>query len=92
MLQSGIGEPYNPETRTGTVGRNYTYQTMTGVDVFYDGEKRINPFMAAGPILPFLARSTPPEGGERAKNDGGYAMYVFSRAEQTVSVMALVTR
>ncbi len=50
MLQSGIGQPYDPETRTGVVGRNYTYQTMTGVDVFYDGEKRINPFMGAGAL------------------------------------------
>jgi gluconate 2-dehydrogenase alpha chain len=50
MLQSGIGEPYNPETRTGTVGRNYTYQTMTSVSVYYDGGKRINPFMGAGAL------------------------------------------
>lgn len=50
MLQSRIGQPYDPATRTGTVGRNYTYQTMTGVEVFYDGEKRINPFMAAGAL------------------------------------------
>jgi gluconate 2-dehydrogenase alpha chain len=50
MLQSGIGEPYNPETQTGVVGRNYTYQTMTGINVFYDGGKRINPFMGAGAL------------------------------------------
>jgi gluconate 2-dehydrogenase alpha chain len=50
MLQSGIGEAYDPTTRSGTVGRNYTYQTMTGVDVFYDGTKRINPYMAAGAL------------------------------------------
>jgi len=50
MLNSGIGEPYDPRTRTGTVGRNYTYQTMTGVDIFYDGSKRINPFMGAGAL------------------------------------------
>lgn len=50
MLLSGIGEPYDPETRTGTVGRNYTYQTMTGANVFYEGEKHINPFMGAGAL------------------------------------------
>jgi gluconate 2-dehydrogenase alpha chain len=50
MLKSGIGRPYDPETQEGTVGRNYTYQTMTGVDVFYDGQKRINPFMGAGAL------------------------------------------
>ena len=40
----------SPATRSGTIGRNYTYQTMTGVDVFYDGSKRINPFMGAGAL------------------------------------------
>ena len=42
--------PYDPRTRTGTVGRNYTYQTMSGVSVFYDGKRRINPFMGAGAL------------------------------------------
>lgn len=50
MLLSGIGEPYDPEKRTGNVGRNYTYQTMTGATVFYDGRVRINPFMGAGAL------------------------------------------
>lgn len=50
MLQSGIGQPYDPATRTGTVGRNYTYQTMSSVSVFFDGETRINPFMGAGAL------------------------------------------
>ena len=50
MLQSGIGKPYDPTTRTGTVGRNYTYQTVTGVNIFYDGKIRINPFMGAGAL------------------------------------------
>lgn len=50
MLQSGIGQAYDPKTRTGTVGRNYTYQTMSGVDIFFDGQKRINPFMGAGAL------------------------------------------
>jgi len=50
MLHSGIGQAYDPRTRTGTVGRNYTYQTVTGVDVFYEGSKRINPFMGAGAL------------------------------------------
>jgi gluconate 2-dehydrogenase alpha chain len=50
MLQSGIGEPYNPNTRQGTVGRNYTYQTMTSVHIFYDEGTNINPFMGAGAL------------------------------------------
>ena len=50
LLNSGIGTPYDPKTRTGTVGRNYTYQTMTGVSVFYDKDTRINPYMGAGAL------------------------------------------
>lgn len=50
MLHSGIGTPYDPATREGTVGRNYTYQTMSGVAVHYDGTKRLNPFMGAGAL------------------------------------------
>ena len=30
LLLSGIGKPYDPKTREGVVGRNYSYQT-TGV-------------------------------------------------------------
>lgn len=48
LLLSGIGKPYDPATGEGVVGRNYTYQTMTDIDVFYDGGKRLNPFMGAG--------------------------------------------
>ena len=50
LLQSGIGEPYDPKTRKGTVGRNYTYQTMTGVNIFYEEGTNINPFMGAGAL------------------------------------------
>jgi gluconate 2-dehydrogenase alpha chain len=50
MLVSGIGTPYDPTTGTGTVGRNYTYQTMTGVTVFFDEDVNINPFMGAGAL------------------------------------------
>ena len=48
LLLSGIGTPYDPTTRKGTVGRNYAYQTMSTVDVFWDESIVTNPFMAAG--------------------------------------------
>jgi len=47
MLVSGIGEPYDPATGKGTVGRNYCYQVTSGVSVFLQ-DKVINPFMATG--------------------------------------------
>lgn len=50
LLLSGIGEPYNPETGKGVIGRNYTYQTMSSVSVFFSEDTRINPFMGAGAL------------------------------------------
>jgi gluconate 2-dehydrogenase alpha chain len=48
LLLSGIGTPYDPSTGKGVVGRNYTYQTTSGVQVFYDESVNINPFMRSG--------------------------------------------
>src|SRR5690606_11745210 len=43
-----IGAPYDPKTRKGVVGRNYAYQTLGAVQVFYDESVNINPFMRSG--------------------------------------------
>ena len=48
MLLSGIGQPYDPQTGKGVIGRNYAYQLTGDVYVFYDENVNINPFMAAG--------------------------------------------
>jgi gluconate 2-dehydrogenase alpha chain len=48
LLLSGIGKPYDPKTGKGVVGRNYAYQTTSGVQVFYDEKVNINPFMRSG--------------------------------------------
>lgn len=48
LLLSGIGAPYDPATRKGVVGRNYAYQTTSGVQVFFDKSVNINPFMRSG--------------------------------------------
>ena len=37
-----------PLTGKGVVGRNYCYQTTSGVQVFYDESVNINPFMRSG--------------------------------------------
>ena len=47
MLLSGIGEPYDPVTQTGIIGKNYSYQTGTGATLFFEG-RRFNPFLNAG--------------------------------------------
>jgi gluconate 2-dehydrogenase alpha chain len=49
MLLSGIGKPYDPATGEGVVGRNYAYQIVSGVDVFFD-DKILNPFVGAGSL------------------------------------------
>ncbi|HUA24915.1 MAG TPA: GMC family oxidoreductase [Steroidobacteraceae bacterium] len=49
LLLSGIGAPYDPSTGEGVVGKNYAYQTMSSVNVFFD-DKIINPFIGAGAL------------------------------------------
>ena len=50
LLLSGIGKPFDPATNTGVVGRNYTHQTTSGVNLFFDESVNINPFMGAGAV------------------------------------------
>jgi gluconate 2-dehydrogenase alpha chain len=50
MLSSGIGQPYNPDTGEGTVGRNFCYQVLNSVNVFWDKSVYINQFMGAGGV------------------------------------------
>jgi gluconate 2-dehydrogenase alpha chain len=49
MMLSGIGEIYDPQTGEGLVGKNYTYQVMSGVDIFFD-EEYTNEFIGAGAL------------------------------------------
>ncbi|MEW9572766.1 GMC family oxidoreductase [Rhodanobacter sp. Si-c] len=48
LLLSGIGKPYDPASGSGVIGRNYAYQMMSGISVFFDKDVAINPFIAAG--------------------------------------------
>ncbi len=47
LLLSGIGKPYDPETGTGTLGRNLTHQVSTPAAMAFF-EKPLNRFMGAG--------------------------------------------
>ena len=49
LLLSGIGRPYDPRTGQGVVGRNYCYQTISGVDAFFE-DRYLNQFMGAGAL------------------------------------------
>jgi gluconate 2-dehydrogenase alpha chain len=47
LFHSGIGEPYDPTTGKGAVGKNYCYQlSRMGVTMFFEN-KEFNPFMGA---------------------------------------------
>jgi gluconate 2-dehydrogenase alpha chain len=51
LLLSGIGQPYDPNTGQGQIGRNFTHQTVSGAIGFFDKEKyNFNPFVASGAI------------------------------------------
>jgi gluconate 2-dehydrogenase alpha chain len=39
LLTSELGTPYDPETQTGTIGKNYCYQVIVGTDGFFDDAK-----------------------------------------------------
>jgi hypothetical protein len=47
LLMSGIGKPYDPNTGTGVVGKNFCHQTMSGVNVHFK-DCWLNPFLASG--------------------------------------------
>lgn len=46
LLGAGIGQPYDPKTGRGVVGKNYCLQTMSNVQLFVEDE--INPFIGTG--------------------------------------------
>jgi gluconate 2-dehydrogenase alpha chain len=51
LMHSGIGERYDPNTNTGVIGRNYTHQCMSSVNVYFDKSKfNFNPFVSSGAI------------------------------------------
>ncbi|MDQ2185083.1 GMC family oxidoreductase [Alcaligenaceae bacterium A4P071] len=48
LLLSGIGQPYDPKTGEGTVGKNYAYQMNGGVNVLLPKGTQLNPFAGTG--------------------------------------------
>lgn len=47
LLLSQIGQPYDPSTGEGVVGRNYSYQMNGGTNLFFR-DKIFNPFVGSG--------------------------------------------
>jgi gluconate 2-dehydrogenase alpha chain len=47
LLLDRIGQPYDPVSRGGVVGKNFCYQTYSGAALFYR-DRWINPFLASG--------------------------------------------
>jgi gluconate 2-dehydrogenase alpha chain len=51
LLLSKIGVPYDPVSNQGVIGRNFSHQTISDVESFFDKSKFIfNPFIASGSI------------------------------------------
>ena len=50
MLSSGIGRPYDPDTGEGVVGRNFCYQIINSLNLFWDKDVYINQFIGAGGV------------------------------------------
>jgi len=48
LLLSGIGQPYDPKTNEGVVGKNYAYQMNGSVNVLLPKGTQLNPFMGTG--------------------------------------------
>jgi gluconate 2-dehydrogenase alpha chain len=49
LLLSGIGAPYDPVSGRGVVGRNYSYQTTSSVQLGF-ADRLLNPFIGAGAL------------------------------------------
>jgi gluconate 2-dehydrogenase alpha chain len=51
LMMSGIGKIYDPIANEGTIGRNFTHQTVSTATGFFDPAKHVfNPFIASGAI------------------------------------------
>jgi len=49
LLNSGVGRPYDYATGEGVIGKNYAYQMMGGINLFFDDEI-MDPFVGAGAL------------------------------------------
>jgi gluconate 2-dehydrogenase alpha chain len=50
MLSSEIGKRYDPDAGDGVVGRNFCYQLINSVNLFWDKDVYINQFIGAGGV------------------------------------------
>jgi len=48
LLVSGLGQPYDPYSGEGVIGRNYAYQTINGSGTLFFRDKVFNPFVGSG--------------------------------------------
>lgn len=49
LLLSKIGQPYDPVTKTGVIGRAYNFQTVSGASLFFENEY-LNQYIGAGAL------------------------------------------
>lgn len=50
LLQSKLGKPYDPQTGSGVIGKNYAYQVMRGKAIGFFEKKEFNTYAGAGAL------------------------------------------
>ncbi|MBM7653912.1 GMC family oxidoreductase [Neobacillus cucumis] len=50
LLMSGIGKPYDPNSGTGVIGKNYAYQVIKGNAIGFFDDKEFSTFAGAGSL------------------------------------------
>jgi gluconate 2-dehydrogenase alpha chain len=50
MFSSGIGRSYDPNTGEGALGRNFCYQLINSINLFFDKDTYVNQYMGAGGV------------------------------------------
>jgi gluconate 2-dehydrogenase alpha chain len=86
LLLSHAGQPYDPATGKGTLGKNLTHQVCTGLQLFFD--RPLNAFMGAGGLgmaigdfegVENLAPGVMRGGGIRTSSNGEGPIAAFGR-------------
>lgn len=91
LFLSKIGTPYDPASKTGTLGKNLTHQVQGGTRVFFD--KPLNAFMGSGSVC---TRISDFDGDRRLTGSEGIvrlgAIQAISQGDRPISAFGIVPR
>lgn len=92
LMLSGIGQPYDPVTGKGTLGKNPTHNVMQSVDFFLD--KPLNSFMGSGGLgmaIGDFAGDAPEEDVAQGALRGGI-IFAYSQGSEPIASFGKVPR